>query len=197
MDGKITEVDYRLLSDHSLGIRNSGGFAKDAAAAGLRVYHLFARKADRAIAYDKKIVEHSKATGNPILQVTAVHTGGSGAIHVPSSSAGNLEANVFLAVGAPVMCSKNVWLEAGLVNGAMGIVHEIVYAEGKDHTSFPEAVLVKFDEKTYKGPSFLENVPGVVKFSPSTEAMVDASGTRCTRTQFPLQLAFALTIHKS
>jgi ATP-dependent exoDNAse (exonuclease V) alpha subunit len=97
-----------------------------------------------------------------------------------------------------VICAKNLWLPAGIVNGAMGVVHDVIFAEGARPPSAPIAVLVKFDSSTYKGPSFLgDAVPGIVKFSVSSESFTDSSGKVSSRSQFPLQLAYALTIHKS
>ena len=56
----------------------------------------------------------------------------------------NLAPVLYLAKGARVMCTWNGWKVAGLVNGAQGIVHEILYAEGQGPPSMPIAVLEQF-----------------------------------------------------
>ena len=41
-----------------------------------------------------------------------------------------LQAELFLAPGARVMLRQNLWTEAGLANGSMGTVVDIVYKPG-------------------------------------------------------------------
>ena len=70
-----------------------------------------------------------------------------------------LRATLYLAKGARVICTWNGWKVAGLVNGAQGIVHEILYAEGQGPPSMPIAVLEQFptlaEGGIYRGPSYL------------------------------------------
>jgi ATP-dependent exoDNAse (exonuclease V) alpha subunit len=196
MDGKFTEQDWKEMYDHSLTMRLKGGFASNDQT--IRIYHLFARQQDREIANDNMLLDWSRNSGNPIIIIDAVHSGGIGAKSAPHSSVGGLQSTVSLAVGAPVICTQNLWLSAGIVNGAMGVVHDIIFADKAGPPQAPIAVLVKFDAKTYRGPSYLgSDVPGIVKFSVSTESFIDSSGKASSRTQYPLQLAFALTIYKS
>ena len=46
--------------------------------------------------------------------------------------------------GARVMLTANIWTEAGLVNGSMGTIQDIIF-EGQGPPSLPAAVLIKFD----------------------------------------------------
>ena len=95
-----------------------------------------------------------------------------------------LRATLYLAKGARVICTWNGWKVAGLVNGAQGIVHEILYAEGQGPPSMPIAVLEQFptlaEGGIYRGPSYLTD---------SEKKNREILGTPCTRTHFPLDLA--------
>ena len=68
----------------------------------------------------------------------------------PDEMAG-LEPCVFLAKGAQVMLTMNLWTDVGLCNGATGTVIDFIYADNHQPPDLPQAVIVKFDN--YKGPS--------------------------------------------
>ena len=53
--------------------------------------------------------------------------------------------------GMQVMLLRNMWQQAGLVNGAMGKVRAVVWGEKKD-VPHPEFVVVEFPK--YRGPAF-------------------------------------------
>ena len=104
-----------------------------------------------------------------------------------------LDTTMILAEGARVMLRMNLWDKAGLVNGAMGTVHKIIYRDDMP-PGLPYCVLVKFDD--YTGPSILENDPKIVPIQPYTARW--SKGTKMMfRTQLPIKLAWAITIHKS
>ena len=94
--------------------------------------------------------------------------------HDCNNTAG-LEAVLTLAVGARVMLRRNVDVKSGLVNGAIGTVVAIS----------PTCIAVKFDHLT--DTRDIEQVRG--KFIVMKNYYV-------YRTQFPLILAYAVTIHK-
>lgn len=79
--------------------------------------------------------------------------------------------------GAKVMLTRNLWVDQGLTNGSMGQVHE--------------TGMMSHDQ----GLICLHGVPLV----PITPAKCEwkSQGVACSRTRIPLQLAFAITIHKS
>ena len=83
------------------------------------------------------------ATGQPIATIKAVHTGAN-ASKAPAGNAGGLEAVVCLAHSARVMLTSNLWVDVGLVNGAMGTVQAICYRTGGP-PDLPIAVMVRFD----------------------------------------------------
>ena len=92
------------------------------------------------------------------------------------------------------MLRHNLWTEAGLVNGALGTVQDIIYKPGTRPGTLPAAVLVKFDQ--YTGPSCLSNVDNVVPIC-SRKAEWFVKGLSRSRTQLPLNLSWSMTIHKS
>ena len=114
-----------------------------------------------------------------------------------SDVAEGLHTEVDIAISARIMLTRNLWVEKGLVNGAMGTVRDISWKEGKDPSKdLPEAIMVQFDN--YHGPFFAEDADGsgFVPIFPSTTRF-ELNGVDCTRTQFPLRVAYAITVHKA
>ena len=133
------------------------------------------------------VVEHNvtklHASGQP------VHTGANAA-KAPADDAGGLEAVICLANSARDMLTCNLWVDVGLVNGAMGAIQAICYHSGGP-PELPIAVMVNFDN--YSGPTLHD---GTVPITPLRRTW-SASGVQCSRLQLPLKLAWAVTIHKS
>ena len=105
-----------------------------------------------------------------------------------------LEPVVFLAKGARVMLTMNLWPSVGLCNGATGTVVDIIYQNNHQPLDLPIAVLVEFDN--YRGPVFNVNQPLCIPICPITCKSQTEIGFH-ERQQLPLRLAWALTIHKS
>jgi ATP-dependent DNA helicase PIF1 len=139
------------------------------------------------------VVEHNvtqlHASGQPIATIKAVHTGAN-ASKAPADDAGGLEAVICLANSARVMLTSNLWVDVGLVNGAMGTIQAICYRTGGP-PDLPIAVMVHFD--SYSGPTLHD---GTVPITPLRRTW-SSSGVQCSRLQLPLKLAWAVTIHKS
>jgi ATP-dependent exoDNAse (exonuclease V) alpha subunit len=96
-----------------------------------------------------------------------------------------------ICVGAKVMLRTNIWTEVGLVNGAIGVIKDIIYLKGEiPPNHLPKVIMVEFEN--YTGPSINNLVPLI----PITHIW-DEDGIHCSRIQFSLVLAYALTIHKS
>ncbi len=140
------------------------------------------------------VVEHNvtrlRAIAQAIATIKAVHTGPNASKASPDDAAG-LEPVICIAHGARVMLTANLWVDVGLVNGAMGTVVAICYKSGQCPPHLPVAVMVRFD--SYSGPTLPD---GTVPITPIRRTW-SASGGHCSRQQLPLKLAWAVTIHKA
>jgi ATP-dependent DNA helicase PIF1 len=103
-----------------------------------------------------------------------------------------LEPVVFLAKGARVMLTMNLWSSVGLCSGATGTVIDFILESDHQPPTLPVAVLVKFEN--YRDPSFDDTRSSCVPICPIT---VTSDNGFHERQQLPLRLAWALTIHKS
>ncbi|XP_058495553.1 ATP-dependent DNA helicase PIF1-like [Solea solea] len=108
----------------------------------------------------------------------------------------SLAEQLLLGEGARVMLCQNVDVSDGLVNGACGVITQIVQSEG---VKFPKMVYVKFDdenvgaERRRQSPSVSAELVGSTAFAPEEERVCKKGGLR---RQYPLKLAWACTIHK-
>ena len=144
--------------------------------------------------YDKKSVaefNYSKLCklDTPIAVINAIHSGPKAALAKPEE-AGGLYPVIFIAVGARVMLTANLWQQVGLCNGAAGTVYQLLDQEGHAPPNQPIAVLVQFDD--YSGPPFLTYKPKCVPIAPLTFEWEPN-----LRQQLPPLLQYAITIHKS
>ena len=95
------------------------------------------------------------------------------------------------------MLTENLWIERGLVNGALGTIRDISWKTGADWRRDPPfALIVDFDR--YEGPG-LPNAPGGGDVVPIFRSRRDfyRGAASCTRTQFPVTPAYAITVHKA
>ena len=129
-----------------------------------------------------------------MYRVSATHTGGKAARDADEQDAGGLAKTMLLADGARVMLRTNLWTTAGLTNGASG---EFVQLIAPQADRMPWAALVRFP--SYTGPALFPHDAKLVPVPVHTSHF----GGKCTdakslsRTQLPLTLAWAITIHKS
>jgi ATP-dependent DNA helicase PIF1 len=144
---------------------------------------------------DRVNIEMLRKLNRPVAKICAVHTGGREAKHASSDVAKGLEAQLLLAKGCRIMLTANLWTEAGLVNGSMGTVKDILF-ENQGPPALPAAVFIKFDK--YNGPT-ITSAEGyeVVPIVPIKRSWEDKNGTTCSRLQVPVSLAWAITVHKS
>ena len=91
-----------------------------------------------------------------------------------------LEKRIDLCIGSRIMLKRNKDVDAGLVNGSTGTV---VGFEGRDHIT---SIKIKFEN--------LENTVAIQCESYSFEVV---KSVYYTRQQFPIMLAFEITVHKA
>jgi len=141
----------------------------------------------------EKLKQLKMSSGQVVVVIKAEHPYGGGIAEKSNSDhAGGLEAVIALCIGARVMLVHNLWVQCGLVNGSVGTVRGIVYKDGTKPPALPLAVLVEFDN--FQGPCLQ---PHNVIPIPCQTAHWSENGKSCARTQLPLTLCWATTIHKS
>ena len=141
-------------------------------------------------------IEQLRSLNVPVAKINAIHTGGKEAKKADSDVAHGLEAQLLVARGGRVMLTANLWTEAGLVNGSLGTVQDLLFEEDQGPPSLPIVVLISFDD--YKGPTIdsLEGVK-VVPIGPVQRTWEGKTGRLCSHLQIPIRLAWAITVHKS
>ena len=85
--------------------------------------------------------------GSQIARISALHSG-KNAKNAKLDDAGGLDAVIFLARGAAVMLTSNLWQEVGLCNGATGVVEDLVFHPDCPPPCLPIAALVHFSHYT-------------------------------------------------
>lgn len=130
---------------------------------------------------------HDKLTGNE-----------TGTTTTQTAKKDDIPKSIDIAVNAKVMLLRNIDVTDGLVNGAIGHVTSIL--PSRNTAKLPTAIAVKFDDqkvgkKTMNNSKYKSSIPaGSVAIEP---IQVKLDGTNITRTQYPLSLAWASTIHKT
>lgn len=159
--------------------------------------HLYTTRREVAELNLKTLLE----LGHPCARVKAVHTGPR-AEQAPPDEAGGLEPYLVLSKGAKVMISRNLWQQQGLVNATTGYVEDIVWTPGSSRSDLPLAAMVSCP--TYTGPTLWRTDPRpgypdgipIVPVAPM-KSTFKYQGKHVSRTQLPLRLAWAVTVHKS
>jgi len=140
----------------------------------------------------------------PILSLGAKHDNyekGAEPKKISEEDFSGLVGQLELCEGARVLLTSNLWVEAGLVNGAMGTVRGFVW--DKQDSSMPLFVVVEFDEVKLKGAdgeqrSFFPGEPDKKNWVPlSWEQATSNFDEKLVRKQFPLVLAWAITHWKA
>ncbi len=137
--------------------------------------------------------EKLKSLNSPITLLQAKNTN-SRCKNGTDDSFSGLKNYIYLAKGAKITLTNNLWTKQGLVNGANGVVRDIVYEKVGDEIK-PIAILVDFEK--YNGPKFFDQNDSRNNWIPINPISLFCKNLNGSRTQFPLRLAYALTIHKS
>ena len=107
-----------------------------------------------------------------------------------------LSATLLLAVNARVMLTRNVNVEDGLVNGAMGYISHFEF-KSKQPVEDVDVVAVIFDSKdTGKIQGKVTPNGNLVQIKRIEEDLREKNSRSVVRHQFPLKLSWACTAHK-
>ena len=132
--------------------------------------------------------------GHPVIKFVAENCGcfsPSELAAVSSDVACGLSQNLLISIGSRIMLRKNLWTDAGLVNGALGYIAGVVFTDCD--RMLPNYLLIEFDG--YLGPLFLPEHLKVVPIS-TFKGDFEYESKNCTCIQFPIVLAWVITIHK-
>lgn len=114
-----------------------------------------------------------------------------------ANKTGGILSTLCIGVGSRVMLRRNINVNHGLVNGAMGVIRKFEWpALRRDQLEtgeLPQAVFVEFDDLTIKN-----NEPGVgVRIEPCSINFDALRGQgKIERRMLPLILSWAVTVHK-
>ncbi|XP_078312804.1 uncharacterized protein LOC144619253 [Crassostrea virginica] len=112
------------------------------------------------------------------------------------TKADGLSPVLLLAVNARVMLTRNICVEDGLVNGAMGFISNFEYKD-KHPENEVESVGVIFDSKvTGKIQGRVTPKGNLVQIKRMEEDLREKNSKSVVRHQFPLKLSWACTAHK-
>ena len=181
--GNLTTIDYELLRERFAV--NTNAEANDFENA----IRIMANKSDIS-AYN---LDRLRMLNKPVALIKSIDKNSSGN-RVTSEDAQGLSDTIQLAVGCRVMLKQNIWTEQGLCNGTMGTVIDVIYRPSDTNSHLddtPLCVLVRFDG--YDGPSVYN---GLIPIVPQKVGFMK-NNVSCFRIQFPLQLAYGVTVHKS
>lgn len=110
---------------------------------------------------------------------------------------GGIPNQLKLGVGSRAMLRRNINVNQGLVNGAMGVIRRIDWPalrrQQLEAGELPHAVFVEFDDSSITG-----NQPGIgVRIEPCTSEFDALRGKgKIERRMLPLILCWAVTVHK-
>ncbi|XP_059076823.1 uncharacterized protein LOC131057818 [Cryptomeria japonica] len=142
--------------------------------------HLFSTN-DNVHSHNKKMLYSLR---HPVARSVATKAG---SVNIAEDfSTGELDLELLICKNSRVMLTSNLWLQAGLVNGALGYVRKIVYKPRSAPPDPPTYVMVEFDN--YSGLPFEDHHPNTIPITTIQKGRT---------LQLPLRLAWALTIHKS
>ena len=138
--------------------------------------------------------KHIKYLGTPICLSQAVNKPDAAKTY-KDDEAGGLMNKLPFAHQSKFVLTRNLWQEAGLVNGSIGFIQYIIYREGADTKGAPDMLLMRFPN--YTGPSYLPEEEKIVPIYPIDATWSTRDKDSMTRTQFPLIPGYGITVHKA
>jgi ATP-dependent DNA helicase PIF1 len=186
--GEITRTGFDLLSSRVQDMLPSAErvlFDK-----ALRLYPT--RRQVRA--YNLTALENLR---HPVIRIKSKHNC-SAAAKASEEDADGLYSELLLSRCCRIMITSNLLTSFGLVNGTLGVLHDLVWRPEDDpFVALPSMILIKPDAYPEGGPSlFMHNNSPVIPILPMTREW-DNGPRKLSRTSFPIVLAYAITIHKS
>lgn len=194
---------------------SNGGPVDDTATEWANTTRLYARTRD-VVRHNEARLQQAELSGARVYDIAATHTllnehgiaqqGPVPAVLIPTNAdeCGGLQAKLRLCVGARVILRRNVLTEDGLVNGAQGAVTGFKFGDPPrpDAQAPIAAVLIQFDNprvgREYRRSMNLDPDSSEPVAVEPTLSSFHAKGStmRMQRLQYPLDLAWALTIHR-
>ena len=127
-----------------------------------------------------------KRLGQPIFKIESDDKGETTAS--AEELFGNVEKNLYLCKGAQVVINKNINPSKGIFNSSTGTIHSIVFEEDK-----PAYLVIDLDTSKLSKNECFQGVQNRIVVKPITLQPLHSSKSR---KQFPVNLAYAMTIHK-
>ena len=197
-DGELTEADYTHMVEHMDASKRPTEFE------GHNLYHLVTTRKLRD-SNNLDTLERQIRGGAPGIAVPAVHSSPVAERAVDDDI--GLARSLILCIGARVMVTKNISVVHGLCNGTIGTVYDVMCND----KGVAVSVLLRVKKRTlnqrgYAGQSFLDSLPEGEQPLADDEAiialdrweeMIYEGGQAHTRAQFPIMLAWCVTIHKA
>jgi len=102
---------------------------------------------------------------------------------------------LYLSPESFVVFSTNIWKKYGLVNGANATIKAILYPDDKEPTNtLPHTIVIHCAQ--YTGPQFFTDFEKQNWIPINLHTFFNPI-LKCSRTQMPFRLAYAITVHKS
>ena len=190
-DGEVTDEDWEWLHEHcSFGKRVHD-------MQGPNVFRLVLSQKQRDDQNAARLEQEIEEKRCPHMKVEAVNS--HRAIAEMDDDVVEIPNELYLCLGARVLITKNLSIKMGIVNGTLGVVHDIVV----NSSNKPVAVLVRVKRAQagtngYSGPLYMEGLEGVddeheavIPIGMYTVSQKEGNQTH-TRMQFPLMLAYAI-----
>ncbi|KAH0385989.1 hypothetical protein KCU92_g2920, partial [Aureobasidium melanogenum] len=193
-DDKVTHMVWQHLSERCMTHPDMTATEIASFDNALRLY--FNREPVRR--YNERRLTDARS---PVLAIPAVNLPPTPAVaSVQAEDAHNLEPELLLSIGCPVIVTENICKQAGVVNGSTGVVTGYRWHDEQDPAkTAPFAVMVKMDD--FRGNAYHNlEVDGVANDEVPIFAVrrpFTSNSKQCYRTQFPLFLAWAATVHKA